>query len=449
MSRSFRRRWAAGVVLAASALIAGLVPGSAAAAGPDVIQGSKAAAPIPVGRAYGTVGTLDLAVGHWLAYATWTLRIKTPFGTRPTVACQLRAEQNAGTVDVHLTRTDRWIGSFAGDAAMSSGMESIVGGDLDGSGRIVLRCRSTLAGASAQRIRIVALRVPSLGRGTVSSTAPFTVPAGADPTLVVDDSGETLPVEAWKTVASLVLPAGRWWIHGVGTLHDETNDGAWITEEVDCRISLGGRESGSDLPTFLRGLRVHTWDLAAATTDVRGGRTARLRCYGGGLKLSMENLRLVAWPLGRLDTWAAATQVMSTTGAGDPMAIHSAGATHPKIPVQAPLAGTKVIAVPVPAGDWLAKVVFRTSAVVGPDGPTDPGRLSCTWGSGTGDDSAVIPLPGERDRVSMMTTIHAELATTATLRCSVPDALRSQAAQLNDVRATLVSVGGISTLPLD
>lgn len=443
-----RRRGVAGTVLLASGLVAGLLPVGAQAAGPAVVQGAKTSSPIAVGSKFESVAGLPVGAGTWLAYATWTVRIKTAFSVRPVVTCQLRAVQDGVVMDSHRTRTDRWISSFSGDAAMSSGMESIVGAELDATGTIRLVCRSDLGGVTAQRIRIVALKVPALDVATVSSSAALTVTSTTGPTLASDE-GETLPDEQWKTVASLVLPEGRWWIHGVATLRDGTDDGAYITEEVDCRISLGGRESGAVLPTFLHGFRVHTWDLAAATTSVRGGKTARLRCDGVGTVLRLEDIRLVAWPLGKLTTWAAASETATTVGSGAPAAIHSVGATHPRVPGGLIGGPTHVIDVPVPAGNWLAKAVFTTNVDAGDLEPATTGKLTCTWGTGSGDESATIPLPWEKDRPSMMTTINSHTATVAKLVCTVPDGLRGTAGIIKDLRATLIAVGGITTVPLD
>lgn len=443
------RRAVAGLVLTSSVVLAGLVPSAVLAARPDVVQGTRSTAAIPTGSSFGTLGTLHVGSGTWLVTATWTVRIDTPFGVRPRVVCDLRAEEDAGLVDLHVTRTDRWAGSFSGDRPMSSGMESIVGAELDASGQVRLRCHSDLDGTSAQRIRIVALKVPSLGHAQAGSGSTATIADGTAPTLVAG-AGGAIPTETWSTLASVTLPAGHWWLHGVATIRDKTNSGAFADDGAECRLSLGAQQSGADLRTFTTGDRVQTWDLATATTAARGGRVARVRCYGTGLDMRLVDLRIVAWPLGRLSTWRAGAETMSTEGTGDQVAIHGIGTTTADVPSTTLAGWTHVIDIPIPAGRWLAKAVFLTDGHATSDAVEyTRSRMECVLDGGADEDTARFPQPVEEDRPSMTAIVDHVLPGTATLRCTSPGAPATSVGQVRELRATLLKIGSVTTRPLD
>jgi hypothetical protein len=434
-------------------LLASLATGSAgAAAAPDLVSGSRAAAPVVVGESAGQIAALEVGTGTWLAWATLSIVLPgAAVPVRPSATCVFQARAGDGSVeDSHRLLATTWdYGDVTGSQTVD--LDGVVSATLGAGGTLRIACRATVADVVATRIRIAALAVPSVDRHAWSTAKSPVADSDADAVLLTNTRGRALPESgATATVGAVILPAGRWWMHASADIVEETRNGAIITNGTRCRLVLGSGSSVSDTWIVFRGRKMHANDLAWPASGSGADRTARLRCHTttSSDASAVANVRLAAVRAGRLTRISAAEGETVASGRGEPAVIHAVGASDATVVGVSSTPWTTVVSVPVPAGTWLAKATFGAARGDGADAWNGP-TMVCVLDGGVQEDRDVIPDGYASARASLMTIVTTKLAGNAVLRCRLPDGKRRQVVRVKDLDLTLIELGSVTTRTLE
>ena len=210
------------------------------------------------------------------------------------------------------------------------------------------------------RVLVAGLAVSSMLFGTwATQAAPATAASsGAGPKVVYGSKAGPvkIPVKL-KTVASMTLPKGGWFITAKALLVGVGGSPAGHLG-VQCRLTLGSRtDSVSATPVWQQRDGSHVPVLLTLAGRLSSPAKARLRCVGEeGGQVVIRSIRMTAMKTGRLTT-RQTTSPSKTTGSGAPVVV-SSSSKAPKA-VVGDGAYHQVSKLPVGPGAWwiVAKAV--------------------------------------------------------------------------------------------
>lgn len=430
--------------LAGVAALGALAPAGVAAASPVIVEGTRDTVTLQQTKAgTGRIATLALGPGRWVAWATLTARLGE---SSATVRCQLGASGSSLSASqvARVSRTTDVLveGSFNTDLDLST--VAVLG---RGGGAITLDCTSSRTDTKADRIRIVAMRASSIDS---VSTDDLPAPIVWDDTDIVHvraPGTDALPNDAWTTVAAFSLPRGPWWIHGSLTARGKS---IGTVGELSCRLLFDGQRSASVSFMVGGGWSSQAFDVAGVAGRRAPSSPVTLQCrpaFDSTGTLRVSDIRLVAMNAGRLRAIDPVTDEAAVTGATDPTVAHVG---RPEDSTVAPFSvarATRVVDVPVPAGTWLVKTAFWSTAIKDDDGAYGIVPVTCRLGSGPGRDVDTRLMSGDPMPVSMMATF-TSTGSRLVLSCSRPGSTTG-IQEIPNLHLTLVKVDEVTTRPLD
>ncbi len=273
--------------------------------------------------------------------------------------------------------------------------------------------------------------------------APVVTAASGDPAVVTGGAAGPRPVHAGtlRTVASLALPAGRWWVTAKGVLESANPVGS-DHRGVTCRLVLGTHDDAigaAPSATGQDGSRV-PFLLTTAHALATAGK-AKLRCVGEGGTgtVNVKDIRITATRAGRLTVGEEGGSSV-TSGSGTPRIITRQSNVRHDVPGVG--SHVAISELSLPAGRWwiVAKAVLAAPS---------SWLYECRLAAGGDIDDKQVGVSatgygGDAMPVAMQVVHTFGSGGTATVSCKGPFAFTATWVALAAIR-----VGTLTNRPLD
>jgi hypothetical protein len=295
------------VVVAATVWAAGSVPAQAGVRiqGPTVVSGWKDG-PIsaPVSSSLSQVAVLPLPAGRWIVWAKLYVSNDNPdIHSQIIVRCRLGVATIAGFLG-HTGTVKVGHEEVSISSRHSIALNTSLNFSSD-TGKVALRCAGDEAGASLHWIKIMAMRVGTIGLVDMETGNKSTYGTGGPVAILGERAGPiNLPEDVTTSVGKLTLASGRWAVRTSFSLVEDADPffncrlnvngvsadsqdispdepravivmdtAVWSTNNIKINVTCHGFQSAGDYTTneFVRDVRISAVKLGTLTTfDNRG-----------------------------------------------------------------------------------------------------------------------------------------------------------------------------------
>ena len=320
-----------GVALSAALLfLAGALP--AAATSPSVILGFvDGTTGLNTDGVYHTITVLDnIPAGTWWVTATAVLSATTAVSPTGDTTCRIRT----GTDTTEDEATFDLLGGSSGGAQESLLLTTRHG---EGTGwNASFDCKSNSTG----EVDISNIRISAVNGLISGSGSPRLAFSGSDGSV-------NLPANAFQTVRTMSLGAGKWWILAKADL---ANNSSTSANNVTCKLTLSSTDKDKTAQSF--NATTEQGHESEAVVEVghvfSSAGTVALKCGNGSQAATASHPRLAAIKAGKL-TRKAFGGSSSTSGSGTPVVITGYRSSSVAINTTDTIVGSLAL----PAGKWL------------------------------------------------------------------------------------------------
>ncbi|HYI23376.1 MAG TPA: hypothetical protein VEX62_12175 [Candidatus Limnocylindrales bacterium] len=390
-----------------------------------MVYAGERAGPVTIsgGSNITTIASLTVPVGTWVAFAKMDAHVEE---LARDVVCELTSP---GEYQRIRTRAGAAFHEAPGVANVSL---NVVHTFTDLPGKFRLRCRAEDPGVTARNVRLIAMRVGTLtehslelgSSTTTGSTKPEVIHAHTQ-------SAVSVYSDNFRSIATLPLPDGRWWIQAYLSVVETESSGAPIGYE--CQMTVGGQTDAVDGTLDPGDATMVSFNIAAIITPRTTLDDVRVRCkaeFGGAFEAGQ--MSITAMKLGTLTRVDLAGGSTTTSGEGKPVAIHGQRLTAPDLDKTYKNVGEFGF-----GGSFIASA--KITAI---DGET----VQCRLRDGLDSDQSMEEYPdyGRTMAMQIASSDSPRIRRTLSVQCRDPDYASQPAGDVEYVKITALRLGTLT-----